>query len=326
MNGIYAIINTANRTEVVCMIRVDDFVSALSLHTLSPSTKTEWPIESADLNRPGLQFAGHYDFFAKDRPQVIGKAEMGYLDSLDSAVRTERLQTFFSYDIPCVIICRGMQPPEELLSLAARHDVPVYQTEALTTRFFMNAIMYMRQCLAPRATLHGVLLEVYGVGVLITGRSGVGKSEAALELVKRGHQLVADDVVDICKVADDRLIGESPEMVRHLMEIRGVGIIDIKAMYGIGSVLVHKSIDLVIHLEKWEEQKEYDRYGLNDEYTTIMDIKIPRLVLPVKPGRNLAIIIEVAARNFSLKRMGYSAAQELDRRTNEMMQQKIHQS
>jgi len=170
------------------------------------------------------------------------------------------------------------------------------------------------------------LLEVYGVGVLITGRSGVGKSEAALELVKRGHQLVADDVVDICKVADDRLIGESPEMVRHLMEIRGVGIIDIKAMYGIGSVLVHKSIDLVIHLEKWEEQKEYDRYGLNDEYTTIMDIKIPRLVLPVKPGRNLAIIIEVAARNFSLKRMGYSAAQELDRRTNEMMQQKIHQS
>ena len=171
--------------------------------------------------------------------------------------------------------------------------------------------------------MHGVLLDVFGIGVLITGRSGVGKSEAALELIKRGHQLVADDVVDICKVTDDRLIGESPEMVRHLMEIRGIGIIDIKAMFGIGSVLMSKSIDLVVHLEKWEEQKEYDRFGLNDEYTSIMDVRLPRIVLPIKPGRNLAIIIEVAARNFSLKRMGYSAAQELDRRTNEMMQQKM---
>ena len=303
------------------MIRVEDFVKALSLVTLSPSSQTEWPIEAADLNRPGLQFAGHYDHFAKERPQVIGKAEMSYLDSLSDEVRLERLKEFFSYPIPCVIICRGMQPPEELLQLAKEHDVPVYQTDMVTTRFFMKAIIYMGQCLAPRATMHGVLLEVYGVGVLITGRSSVGKSEAALELIKRGHQLVADDVVDICKVADDRLSGESPEMVRHLMEIRGIGIIDIRAMYGIGSILMKKSIDLVIHLEKWDEQKEYDRFGLNDEYTTIMDVKIPRIVLPVKPGRNLAIIIEVAARNFSLKKLGYSAAQELDRRTNEMMQQ-----
>lgn len=303
------------------MIRVEDFVKALSLVTLSPSSQTEWPIEAADLNRPGLQFAGHYDHFAKERPQVIGKAEMSYLDSLSDEVRLERLREFFSYPIPCVIICRGMHPPEEMLQLAAEHDIPVYQTDMVTTRFFMKAIIYMGQCLAPRATVHGVLLEVYGVGVLITGRSSVGKSEAALELIKRGHQLVADDVVDICKVADDRLSGESPEMVRHLMEIRGIGIIDIRAMYGIGSILMKKSIDLVIHLEKWDEQKEYDRFGLADEYTTIMDVKIPRIVLPVKPGRNLAIIIEVAARNFSLKKLGYSAAQELDRRTNEMMQQ-----
>ncbi len=303
------------------MIRVEDFVKALSLVTLSPSSQTEWPIEAADLNRPGLQFAGHYDHFAKERPQVIGKAEMSYLDSLSDEVRLERLREFFTYPIPCVIICRGMHPPEEMLQLAAEHDIPVYQTDMVTTRFFMKAIIYMGQCLAPRATVHGVLLEVYGVGVLITGRSSVGKSEAALELIKRGHQLVADDVVDICKVADDRLSGESPEMVRHLMEIRGIGIIDIRAMFGIGSILMKKSIDLVIHLEKWDEQKEYDRFGLTDEYTTIMDVKIPRIVLPVKPGRNLAIIIEVAARNFSLKKLGYSAAQELDRRTNEMMQQ-----
>ena len=308
------------------MIRAADFVSALSLRTLSPSTKTEWDIESADLNRPGLQFAGFYDHFAQERPQVLGKAELSYLVSLDSAMRQERLEKFFSYDMPCVIVCRGMEPPSELLTLAHAHDIPVYQTDVVTTRFSMNAIIYMRQALAPRATMHGVLLEVYGIGVLITGRSGVGKSEAALELIKRGHQLVADDVVDVCKVADDRLSGESPEMVRHLMEIRGIGIIDIKAMFGIGSVLMKKSIDIVIHLEKWDEQKEYDRYGLVDEYTSIMDVKVPRLVLPVKPGRNLAIIIEVAARNFSLKRLGYSAAQELDRRTNEMMQQRLNQA
>lgn len=307
------------------MIRVDEFVKALSLTTLCPSTKTEWPIESADLNRPGLQFAGHYDYFAKERPQVIGRAEMSYLESLDADTRSERLREFFSYPMPCIIICRGMRAPEELLTLAAEHDVPVFQTDVVTTRFFMNAIIYMRQCLAPRQTLHGVLLDVYGVGVLITGRSGVGKSEAALELVKRGHQLVADDVVDVCKVADDRLTGESPEMVRHFMEIRGIGIIDIKAMYGIGSVLMRKSIDLMVHLEKWDEQKEYDRYGLNDEYTSIMDVKIPRIVLPVKPGRNLAIIIEVAARNFSLKRLGYSAAQELDRRTTDMIKKRMQQ-
>ncbi|MBQ2028678.1 MAG: HPr kinase/phosphorylase [Clostridia bacterium] len=305
------------------MIRTADFIKALELRVLVPTTHEEMPIDSADINRPGLQLAGFYENFANKRPQVIGKAEMSYLDSLDNNLRLERLRTYFSYPIPCVIISRGMQPPEELLQLAREKDVPVLQSDLITTRVFINVITYLRQCLAPRTTMHGVLLDVFGVGVLITGRSGVGKSEAALELIKRGHQLVADDVVDICKVTDDRLIGESPEMVRHLMEIRGIGIIDIKAMFGIGSVLMSKSIDLVVHLEKWEEQKEYDRFGLNDEYTSIMDVRLPRIVLPIKPGRNLAIIIEVAARNFSLKRMGYSAAQELDRRTNEMMQQKM---
>ena len=301
------------------MIRVDDFVKALSLTTLCASSKNEWPIESADLNRPGLQFAGHYEYFAMERPQVIGKAEMGYLESLEPEVRVARLRKFFSYPIPCVILCRGMRPPEELVPLAKEHDVPVFQTDVVTTRFFMNAIIYMRQCLAPRETLHGVLLEVYGVGVLITGRSGVGKSEAALELVKRGHQLVADDVVDICRVSDDRLTGECPEMVRHFMEIRGIGIIDIRAMYGVGAVALSKSIDLVMHMEKWVEGKEYDRLGLSEEYITILGVKVPHQIMPVRPGLNLAIIIEVAARDLSLKRMGYSAAHELDRRLNEMI-------
>ncbi len=301
------------------MIYSADFEKALSLSLLSPSTKDAWDITTADMNRPGLQFAGHYEYFPYERPQVIGKVEMTYLESLEDDVRYERLKHFFSYPLPCVIVCRGMRPPKELLDLAKEHDVAVYGSPWITTKLFVSAITYLGRSLAPRSTLHGVLLDVYGVGVLITGESGVGKSEAALELVKRGHQLVADDVVDVCKVTDNRLTGESPETIRHFMEIRGIGIIDIKAMYGVGAVLQSKSVDLVIHLELWKEKKEYDRLGLKDEYTSIMDVRVPQIILPVRPGRNLAAVIEVAARNFSLKRMGYSAANELDRRLNEMM-------
>ena len=301
------------------MINAKDFIQAMSLQVLSPSTREDWNLSTPELNRPGLQFVGFYEHFAYDRPQVVGLTEMAYLESLADDVRRERLEKYFSYPLPCVILCRGMKPTEDMLELAAAHDVALLRTEHVTTRFFGNAMTYLNRCLAPRATLHGVLVDVYGVGVLITGESGVGKSEAALELVKRGHQLVADDVVDVCKVSDNRLTGESPETVRHFMEIRGIGIIDIKAMYGVGAVLMSKSIDLVIHLEAWKEKKAYDRLGLSDDFTTIMDVRVPQVVLPVRPGRNLAIIIEVAARNFSLKHMGYSAAKELDRRLNEMM-------
>ena len=301
------------------MIKAQDFISSLSLQVISPSTVKEWEVNTADINRPGLQFVGFYEYFAYERPQVVGKVEMTYLESLPEDVLEERLERFFSFPIPCLIICRGMTPPDILLEQARKHNVAVYGTDMITTRFSVNAITYLGQCLAPRSTLHGVLLDVYGVGVLITGESGVGKSETALELVKRGHQLVADDVVDVCKVTDNRLVGESPATIRHFMEIRGIGIIDIKAMYGIGSVMMNKSVDLVIHLEHWKEKKAYDRLGLSDDFTTIMDVRVPQIVLPVRPGRNLAIVIEVAARNFTLKRTGYSAAKELDRRLNEMM-------
>ena len=301
------------------MINAQDFISSLSLQVISPSTVKEWEVNTADINRPGLQFVGFYEYFAYERPQVVGKVEMTYLESLPEDVLEERLERFFSFPIPCLIICRGMTPPDILLEQARKHNVAVYGTDMITTRFSVNAITYLGQCLAPRSTLHGVLLDVYGVGVLITGESGVGKSETALELVKRGHQLVADDVVDVCKVTDNRLVGESPATIRHFMEIRGIGIIDIKAMYGIGSVMMNKSVDLVIHLEHWKEKKAYDRLGLSDDFTTIMDVRVPQIVLPVRPGRNLAIVIEVAARNFTLKRTGYSAAKELDRRLNEMM-------
>ncbi|MBP3636634.1 MAG: HPr kinase/phosphorylase [Clostridia bacterium] len=307
------------------MIQAAGFAKALQLTELSPSTKTEWDIRSADLNRPGMQFCGFYEYFAFERPQVIGKVEMTYLESLDADTRRDMLKKYFSYDLPCVVICRGMAAPQELLDAARASDVAVYQTNMLTTKFTFNAITYLNRCLAPRVTRHGVLVDVYGVGVLLTGESGVGKSEAALELVKRGHQLVADDVVDICRVSDNRLTGECPEMVRHFMEIRGIGIIDIKAMYGVSAVAMSKSIDLVMHMEKWVEGKEYDRLGLSEETITILGVKVPHQIMPVRPGRNLAIIIEVAARNLSLKRMGYSAAHELDRRLNEMIMRKTNQ-
>ena len=304
------------------MIQAASFARHLQLTELSPSSKKEWDIRTADLNRPGMQFCGFYEYFAYERPQVIGKVEMTYLDAMDPQTRRHMLETYFSYDIPCVICCRGLNPPQDLLDIARQHDVPVYQTSAVTTRFSFNAINYLNRCLAPRIRRHGVLVDVYGMGVLLTGESGVGKSEAALELIKRGHQLVADDVVDICRVSDTELIGECPEMVRHFMEIRGIGIIDIRAMYGIGAVSVSKSIDLVMQMEKWVEGKSYDRLGLNEDYTDILGVKVPCQLMPVRPGRNVAIIIEVAARNHSLKRMGYSAPHELDRRMNEMVHRK----
>ena len=293
------------------MINAQDFQQALGLECLVSSSYDTWDIRSPELNRPGMQFCGFYEFFAFERPQVIGKVEMAYLDKRTPEERRELLERFFSYRIPCVIICRGMEPPAELLEVAERKQVFLFATKQVTTKFTVSAIHYLNRCLAPHITRHGVLLDVFGVGVMLSGKSGVGKSEAALELVKRGHMLVADDVVDICRISDDRLIGTCPEKVRHLMEIRGIGVIDVKAMYGIGAVSLSKSIDLIIELESWDENKAYDRIGLQDDEIEIMGVHVPHQTMPIKPGRNLAIIVEVAARNFSLKRSGYNTAREL---------------
>lgn len=301
------------------MISLEAFRTKLNLELLSETTKTELDIDVTDINRPGMQFCGFYEYFAHERPQVLGKVEMTYLESLDCETRMAVLERFMNFPLPCIVVCWGMTPPRELLALANKHDIPLLMSKLKTTKFTLQVIMYLNRVLAPHVTRHGVLVDVYGVGILLTGESGVGKSEAALELVKRGHQLAADDVVDICRVADDRLIGESPEMVRHFMEIRGIGIIDIRAMYGVGSVILSKSIDMVIHMEKWDSAKEYDRLGLTEETVTILGVKVPYQIMPVRPGRNLAIIIEVASRNLSLRRMGYSAAHELDRRLNELI-------
>ena len=293
------------------MISAKDFESSLRLDCLVPSSKSEWDIRTPDLNRPGMQFCGFYQFFAFERPQLIGKAEMAYLEEKSPAQRMEILDTYFSYPIPCIIICRSLTPPPEFLTAARNHDIPVYSSPMVTSKFTALAINYLNRRLAPHMTRHGVLVDVYGVGVVLSGKSGVGKSEAALELVKRGHQLVADDVIDICRISDDRLIGTCPEKIRHLMEIRGVGVIDIKALYGIGAVALSKSIDLIIELESWDENKTYDRIGIQDDSIEIMGVRVPHQRMPIKPGRNLAIIVEVAARNLSLKRTGYNAAREL---------------
>ena len=301
------------------MIRLSDFCKKLNLEVLNEVSCTEMDIEVTDINRPGMQFCGFYEYFAYERPQVIGKVEMTYLESLTTEQRCATLEKYMSYAMPCIVVCWGMQVPKEMLEIATRHNIPVLRSREQTTNFTLLVINYLKRELAPHVTRHGVLVDVHGVGILITGESGVGKSEVALELVRRGHQLCADDVVDICRVSENRLVGECPEMVRHFMEIRGIGLIDIRAMYGIGAVIRSKSIDLVVHLEHWDSKKEYDRLGLNEETTSIMDVKVPYLVMPVRPGRNLAIIVEVAARNHSLKRMGYSAAKEMDRRLNALI-------
>ena len=302
------------------MVKESDFVSKLGLTRVLPTEARTLPIEVSNVNRPGMQFSNYWDFFAYERPQLLGKVEMTYMSQLDERVRRERLTKYFSYPLPCIIICRGYPCFDEMLVLAAAHKVPIYSTKKETTQFELELINYLRDYLAPRETRHGVLVNVYGTGLLITGNSGVGKSEAALELVKRGHQLVADDVVDIRRVAENRLIGESPELVRHFMEIRGVGIINIATMYGVGAVIRDKTIDMEVHLEMWQADKEYDRLGMTENYTEILGVKVPSLLLPIHPGRNLAVVLEVAARNFRQKQMGYNAAVELTRRHMERAQ------
>ena len=302
------------------MVKESEFVAKLGLERVLSTDSKVLPIEVSNANRPGMQFANYWDFFAWERPQLLGKVEMTYLSQLDERTRRERLTKYFSYPLPCIIICRGYPCFDEMLVLAAAHKVPIYSTKKETTQFELELIIFLREYLAPRETRHGVLVNVYGVGLLITGNSGVGKSEAALELIKRGHQLVADDVVDIRRVSENRLVGEAPELVRHFMEIRGVGIIDIATMYGVGAVIRSKSIDIEVHLEMWQAGKEYDRLGMVDNYAEILGVRIPTLLLPIHPGRNLAVVLEVAARNFRMKQMGYNAANELTRRHMERAQ------
>lgn len=271
-------------------------------------------VNTADINRPGLQLAGYLEYFGIDRIQIMGKGESSYLSELTSEERYSRLDEFFKTGFPCMVIARGLEAFPEMIEVSKKYGIPVLRTYDVTSRFLSALIRYLNIQLAPRTTKHGVLVEVYGEGILILGESGVGKSETALEIVKRGHRLVADDVVEVRKVSDKTLVGTSPEIIRHFIEIRGIGILDVKNLFGVGSVKMTESINLVIHLELWDDKKNYDRLGLVDEYTNILGINIPSLTIPVRPGRNLAIVIEVAAMNNRQKKMGYNAAKVLNER------------
>ena len=268
-------------------------------------------IVTYDVNRPAMQLAGFYNYFDPARIQIIGRVESTYLDTLSDADRLAAFERFMQFDIAALVICHGVQPFPECLEAAEKYDRTVFITPEDTSEFQAGLISSLRSHLAPRTTMHGVLVEIYGEGVLLTGDSGIGKSETALELIKRGHRLVADDAVEIKLVNRDRLVGTAPSIIRYYMELRGIGVINVRHIYGVGAVKPESGIDLVVRMENWVEGKAYDRLGLTSEYEDILGVKLPLVTIPVTPGRNLAVILELAAMNNRQKKMGYNAAEAL---------------
>lgn len=271
-------------------------------------------ITTSEVNRPALPLAGYFKNFQASRIQIIGFSEYSYIETMEPRERYEKLSTLFSLGIPCLIYSSGLQPTPEIIQAAKDNEVPLLQTADKTSAFMAALIASLNVSLAPSITQHGVLVEVYGEGILILGDSGVGKSETAMELVKRGHRLVADDAVDIKRVSSKTLVGSAPPIIRHLIELRGVGLVDVRRIFGVGAVKETEKIDFIVKLELWDETKQYDRLGLEEEYHEILGIKCPCVTIPIKPGRNLAVIIEVAAINNRQRRLGYNAAADLDKR------------
>ncbi|MEG1632811.1 MAG: HPr(Ser) kinase/phosphatase [Oscillospiraceae bacterium] len=293
-------------------VKLTDIIKEERLEVLHASKNyNEARIYTADVNRPALQLAGFYDYFDPKRLQLIGRVETTYLETLSPEARYVALESFMKFDIAGLIICHGMKPFPECEELAKQYDRNLFITEEDTSTFVADLISYMRNALAPRITCHGVLVEVYGEGLLITGDSGVGKSETALELIKRGHRLIADDAVEIRRVHRDMLVGTAPEMIRYYMELRGIGVIDARHIFGIGAVKPETNIDLEVRFETWDDEKAYDRLGLETDYSDILGVPVPCVTIPVRPGRNLAVIMELAAMNNRQKKMGFNAAQAL---------------
>lgn len=294
-------------------VKLEDMVKEFDLKNLTEDISLEGRIiETAEVNRPALQLAGFFDYFECERVQIIGIVEYTYLSKLAPEFRLETLSKLFEHKMPCVVVSRGLEPHPEMLFYARESGVPILQTQSTTSEFMGELIKWLKVQLAPRTTIHGVLLDVYGEGLLIMGESGIGKSEAALELIKRGHRLVADDAVEIKKVSYTTLVGSCPELIRYFIEVRGIGIINVKQMFGVQSVKDTQEIDLIVKLEPWEKGKQYDRIGLNEQYQDILGNKIVCHTVPVRPGRNLAMICETAAVNRRQKKMGYNAAQALN--------------
>lgn len=301
-------------------VHLKKIIDEFNLHVIMETEGyEEIEITTTDVLRPGFQLAsGFYEYFDSNRILLYGRMENAYLESVSSEERKKACETLFSYKPPVLILTRGLEPPEEMVECARNAHIPLLGTDENTSNFTAAIIASLNLKLAPEITRHGVLVEAYGEGILILGESGVGKSETAIELVKRGHRLVADDAVVIKRVSSKTLVGSSPSVIKHFVEIRGIGIVDIQKIFGMGAVKDTEKIDLILNLEAWQEGKEYERLGLDDEYTEILGIKIPSITVPVKPGRNLAVIVEVAAMNHRQKKMGYNAVKELnDRLMNE---------
>ena len=303
-------------------VKLTKFVEKMNLKNCTPEIDLNGKyITLPDVNRPALQLTGYYEHFDSERVQIIGIVESTYLGTLSEERKKDIYKELLSYNIPCLILTSQIQPEEELLRRANEKGTPILTTDKKTSPFQAEVIRWLNVQLAPCISIHGVLVDVYGVGVLIRGESGIGKSELALELIKRGHRLVTDDAVEIRKVSDDTLVGCAPSITKHLIELRGIGIIDIKSLYGVQSVKETQNIDLVITLEEWEKGKEYDRLGLEDEYTEFLGNKVKCHTIPIRPGRNLAVIVEATSINHRQTQMGYNAAQELYRRLQKSLTQ-----
>ncbi len=293
-------------------VTITELIEKLGLRNMTMELDTDAIVlVHPDVNRPALQLTGFFDHFDKDRVQIIGYVEQAYLDKLTPERRHEVYDALISSQIPCLLFSRGMKPEEDVLELCNHYGVPCMVSEKTTSDLMAEVIRWLNVKLAPMISIHGVLVDVFGEGVLIMGESGIGKSEAALELIKRGHRLVSDDVVEIRRVSDETIIGSAPDITRHFIELRGIGIIDVKTLFGVESVKDTQAIDMVIKLEEWDREKEYDRLGMEDQYTDFLGNKVVCHSIPIRPGRNLAIIVESAAVNYRQKKMGYNAAREL---------------
>lgn len=293
-------------------VSLDRIINEYELEIIyCPSSPKEIMIYNCDVNRPGLQLGGFYEYFDNTRIQIIGKAECAYMEEFGEDQRRAAFDRLLSQKPPAFVITRELPVFPEIVELGERHGVPILRSQDSTSAFMAKLIAFLNLNLAPRITRHGVLIEIYGEGVLILGDSGVGKSETAIELVKRGHRLVADDAVEIRRTSNITLVGSSPDNIRHFLELRGIGIINVRQLFGMGSVKVTEKIDMVVELEAWNPEKVYDRMGMDNHYMSILGVKVPYLTIPVKPGRNLAVILEVAAMNNRQKKMGYNAAQDL---------------
>ncbi len=296
-------------------LKLSDLIKTLNFEILfMPEGGEDIKVLSNDVHRPGLQLTGFFDYFDHNRLQIMGRLEFSYMDGMTPQERAAALDRLFEFKFPALIITRGLEPYPEIIENAKKYSIPLLRTPTHTSALITELIPFLNAHLSQRITRHGVLVELYGEGILLMGESGVGKSETAMELVKRGHRLIADDAVEISKVSADELVGTSPELIRHFIELRGIGIINVRQIFGIGAVKDTANIDMIINLEVWDRTKTYDRLGLDTQYTSLLDVQLPTLTIPVKPGRNLAIIIEVAAMNNRQKRMGYNAAEDLSER------------